>query len=142
METGTKTNNMLPEKTDLLLKPAIDKLINSLLPASIFRRNLIINDVRPGASITLSENTFALVIGNIICNAVSATLNDCLYIRYLENGEIQLHLNSTNLSRNKSFVVNLETILVIADRMGVNLRINEHYNTGTDISVLFVKNAA
>jgi len=124
------------------VKPLIDKLINAVLHTSIERRTLIMNDVPPDFQFEINENKLALVIGNLICDIISIAHDDCLHICVLGSGEIVLRLENTNLSRNRSFVVSLETILFIAERFGISLKIEEFYGKGSDVSVHFLKNVA
>ena len=124
------------------IKPLIDKLINSVLHTSVEHRTLIINEVPPHFQFEINENKLALVIGNLIRDIISFTQDDCLHICVLGNGEIILRLENTNLSRNKSFVVSLETMLIIAERFGISLKIEEFYGKGSDVSIHFLKKVA
>ena len=141
-------NNQLKPPTEFESTPAvcvktlIDKLITAVLPTCIEHRTLILNDVSPDFQFEITESKFALVVGNLISNIISFTKEDCLHICVLGSGEIVLRLENTNLSRNRSFLVALETILFIAERFGISLKIEEFYGKGSDVSVHFLKNAA
>jgi len=124
------------------VKPLIDKLINSVLHTSVERRTLITNDIPPDFKAEINENKLALVVGNLISDIISIAQDDCLHICVLRSGEIVLRLENTNLSRNRSFVVSLETILLIAERFGISLKIEEFYGKGSDVSIHFLKNVA
>ena len=124
------------------LKPLIDKLISAILVESVVRCNLIINNVSPELLMNINETKLALVIGNLICNVASFTSGDCLHIDVDSNRAIILKVKNTNPSRNKSFVVNLETILIIAERFGISLKLEEVYGKGTSVSVCILKSAA
>jgi hypothetical protein len=140
METAS-TENSTSETTVISVKPLISKLINTILPKSIAHRNLLINDVPPELQIPVNENKLALVIGNLINNIISVTYNDCIRIDAAQNGKIAVRLRNTDLSQNQSFIVSLETILVIAERFGITLKLEEFYGKGTDVSVCFLKAA-
>jgi hypothetical protein len=142
MKTHENENQKPEAETVISLKPVIDQLITAVLPASVSRRNLIVNDIASHIRIPLSEVKLALVAGNIINNIVSMAYDDCLHICYLQSGEIVFRLENTNLSRNRSFVVSLEAILVVAERLGIKLKIDEFYGKGSDVSVQFLKKAA
>jgi len=145
---SARMNNQLKPSTEfesippVCVKTLIDKLITAVLPTSIEHRTLILNDVPPDYQFKINESKFALVVGNIISNIISFTKEDCLHICVLGRGEIVLRLENTNLSRNRSFIVALETILYVAERFGINLKIEEFYGKGSDVSVHFLKNAA
>ncbi len=142
MEALANTTRKFEAEPVIRIKPLVDKLINTVLSTSVSRRNLIINDISSHVQLAMNENKLALVIGNIINNIVSLAQDDCLHICYLQSGEIVLRLENTNLSRNRSFVVALETTLIIAERFGIGLKIEEFYGKGSDVSVHFVKKAA
>lgn len=139
MEALANTTKKFEAEPVIKIRPLIDKLINSVLSTSVLRRNHIVNDVPSNVQLGMNENKLALVIGNIIINIVTFAQDDCLHICYLQTGEIVLRLENTNLSRNKSFVVSLEAILIIAERFGVGLKIEEFYGKGSDVSVHFLK---
>ncbi len=124
------------------VKPLIDKLINAVLHTSVEQRTQIMNEVPSDFQFEINENKLALVVGNLISDIISFTKDDCLHICVLRSGEIVLRLENTNLSRNKSFVVSLETMLIIAERFGISLKIEEFYGKGSDVSVHFLKTAA
>jgi len=124
------------------VKQLIDKLIRSVLHTSVQRRTLIMNEVPADFQFEINENKLALVIGNLISDIISFTHDDCLHICVLGSGEIVLRLENTNLSRNRSFVVSLETMLIIAERFGISLKIEEFYGKGSDVSINFLKHAA
>lgn len=140
METSS-TENLTSETTVIRIKPLIGKLINTILPKSIAHRNLVINDVPAELQIPVNENKLALVIGNLINNIINVTYDDCIRIDARQNGEIAVRLRNTDLSQNQPFIVSLETILVIAERFGITLRLEEFYGKGTDVSVCFLKAA-
>ena len=142
MEALANTTKKFDSEPITRIKPLIDKLIDTVLSTSVSRRNYIVNDISSNVQLAMNENKLALVIGNLIINIVSLAHDDCLHICYLQSGEIVLRLEKTNLSRNKSFVVALEAILIIAERFGICLKIEEFYGKGSDVSVHFVKKAA
>ena len=142
MEILANTTRKFEAEPVIRIKPLIDKLISTVLSTSVSRRNYIVNDISTGVLLPMNENKLALVIGNLINNIISLAQDDCLHICYLQSGEIVLRLENTNLSRNKSFVVSLEAILIIAERFGISLKIEEFYGKGSDVSVHFVKKAA
>ena len=142
MKTETNTDATIENNQAVRIKPLIDSLINSVLSTCVARHNLIINDVPQELQMTIGEDKLALVVGNLMSNVINFVQDDCLHIDASNSGEIILRLNNTNLSRNKSFVVSLETILFIAERFGISLKIEEFYGKGTDVSVCFLKKAA
>lgn len=142
MEALANTAKKFEAEPITRIKPLVDKLINTVLSTSVARRNHIVNDISSNVQLAMNENKLALVIGNLITNIVSLAQDDCLHICYLQSGEIVLRLENTNLSRNKSFVVALEATLIIAERFGVGLKIEEFYGKGSDVSVHFLKKAA
>lgn len=142
MKTFENENKKFEADAVISIKPVIDQLITTVLPTSVSRRNLIVNDIASTVQLPMSEDKLALVVGNIINNIVTMAYDDCLHICYLQSGEIVLRLENTNLSRNRSFVVSLEAILVVAERLGINLKIDEFYGKGSDVSVQFLKKAA
>lgn len=142
MNGQVKTKTEFESTPAVCAKPLIDKLITAVLPTSVEHRTLILNDVPSDFQFEINENKVALVIGNLISNVISFTKDDCLHICVLRSGEIVLRLENTNLSRNKSFVVALDTILFIAERFGISLKIDEFYGKGSDVSVHFLKKAA
>jgi signal transduction histidine kinase len=137
-----KTTKKFEAEPVIQVKPMIDKLINTVLSAEVSRRNHIINDVAANVQLAINENKLALVVGNLINNIITFAQDDCLHVCYLQSGEIVLRLENTNLSRNKSFIVSLEAILIIARRFGIGLKIEESYGKGSDVSVHFVEKAA
>jgi hypothetical protein len=124
------------------VKPLIDKLIKAVLFTSVEQRIPIINDVSADFQLVINEDKFAFVVGNLICSIINFSYDDHLQICVLKNDVIVLRLENTNLSRNKSFVVSLESILVIAERLGISLKIEEFYGKGSDVSICFLRDAA
>ena len=141
MEALANTIKKFEDEPVTQIRPLVDKLINAVLPESVSHRNFIVNDISSSVQMPINENKLALIIGNLISNIVTLAQNDCLHICYLQSGEIVLRLENTNLSRNKSFVVSLEAILIVAERFGIGLKIEEFYGKGSDVSVHFLKAA-
>lgn len=115
--TSTEVNSQ--RQTRQQLKQLIDQLLQTVIPVSVQRRNLIINDVPPGLPITTDENLVALVMGNLLQMVIDHTEDDCVRVGIVPNSQLStISMKNNSLLQNKSFILALETIQVIAQRMG------------------------
>lgn len=140
MKTGTDANKK--EKNPVQVKPIIDKLISGMLPGCTKRGNFIINSVCPELRILIDENILALVMGNLINDALKFTENDRLNISSSVKGEIIVSSKKISLAKNRSFIVCVDALQVVAQRFGAPVCITGSFENGTVLSVHFEKIAA
>ena len=124
------------------VKPVIDQLIRVILYSSTKKGIFIVNDVHPDLKSKSDVNILALVLGNLIKDAISYSENDCLRISSSENGEIIISSKKSNLAKNRSFMVSVDSLQVIAERLGTRVSISGSFNNGIEIFVRFNKKAA
>lgn len=137
-ETKAATEN----ESTFYVKPLIDQLIRVILHSSTQKGIVIINDVNPGLKTKCDLNILALVLGNLINEAACFSENDCLRINSSENGEIIVSSKKNNLAKNRSFMVSIDSLQIIAERLGTPVYISGSFNNGVEIFVRFNKKAA
>jgi len=120
------------------LKPLVDQILYSLLAGSVKRCNLVINDVPVGLPIATDENVMALILGNLLSDIVTHTENDCIRISASKNGLLAvISMKNKTISYDKSFVLCIETLQQIAQKMGGVIKIDKNEGHGTMLAVSF-----
>lgn len=136
-----KPDELKSEKS-VTMKPLIDQLIKAILYSSLTKGILIINDVNPAMQSKSDRNILALILGNLIKDTICYSENDCIRISSSDSGEIIISSKKNNLSRNRSFMVCVDSLQVIAERLGNPVSISGSFTNGTEIFVRFNKKAA
>lgn len=120
------------------LKTLIDQILYSLLSGSVKRRNLVINDVPLGLPMATDENFMARILGNLLSDIVSHTENDCIRISASKNGMLAvISMKSKTITYDKSFVLCMQTLQLIAQEMGGIIKIDKNEDHGTIMAVSF-----
>lgn len=120
------------------LKTLVDQILYSLLAGSAKRRNLVINDVPVGLPMATDENFIALILGNLLSDIVSHTENDCIRISASKNGMLAvISMKSNTITFDKSFVLCIQTLQLIAQKMGGVIKIDKNEGHGTMLAVSF-----
>jgi len=123
------------------LKTLVDQILYSVLAGSVNRRNLVINDVPIGLPTATDENFMAIILGSLLSDVVSHTENDCIRISASNNGRLAIiSMKNNTITYDKSFVLCLETLQVIAQRMGGVIKIDKKEGRGTVLAVSFTSN--
>lgn len=130
------------DEPTISVKPVIDQLIRVVLYSSTKKGIFIINDVSSELKSKSDVNILALVLGNLIKDAISFSENDCLRISSSENEEIILSSKKSNLAKNRSFMVSVDSLQVIAERLGTYVSISGSFTNGVEIFIRFNKKAA
>jgi len=120
------------------LKTLIDQILYSLLSGSVRRRNLVINDVPLGLPMATDENFMARILGNLLSDIVSHTENDCIRISASKNGMLAvISMKNKTITYDKSFVLCMQTLQLIAQEMGGIIKIDKNEDQGTIMAVSF-----
>lgn len=120
------------------LHSLVDKLICSSLPIAIRKCCFFINEVSPLAKLEISDNIVALVLGNLLCDLIAYSENNCIRIGETETGTgIVVTIKNSDIGTNRAFTVSIETIQLIAERFGGNILITRHQSDGTLITINF-----
>lgn len=142
MKVVNESNTLKNDKPAISVKTVIDQLIRVILYNSIKKGIFIINDISPDLKSNCDVNILALVFGNLIKDAISYSEDDCLRLSSSENGEIAIGSRKSNLAKNRSFMVGVDSLQVIAERLGSGISISSSFNNGIEIFVRFNKKAA
>ena len=142
MKTLNETDERGKNEAPVFVKPLINHLISAIHYCSTLKGILIINDVSPDLKSGSDINVLALVLGNLIKEAISYSEDDCIRISSSDSGEIIFSSKKSDLARNRSFMVSVDSLQVIAQRLGTPVFISGSFNHGTEIFVCFNKTAA
>lgn len=142
MKVIKETDEMKNNESIISVKSVIDQLIKVILYSSTKKGIFFINAVSSGFKAKSDVSFLALVLGNLIKDVISFSENDCLRIRSSDNGEIIISSKKSNLTRNRSFMVSVDSLQVIAERLGAFVSISGSFTNGTEIYVRFNKKAA
>ncbi len=142
MKFFNNTKSAKEDVTTFSVKEVIDQLIKVVLLSCTQKGIVILNEVNPGLKSKSNINILALVLGNLINEATSFSENDCLRISSSENGEIIVSSKKSNLGKNRSFMVSIDSLQIIAERLGAPVYISGSFNNGVEIFVRFNKKAA
>lgn len=124
------------------LKTLVDKILYSVLAGSVKRRNLVINDVPIGLPMATDENFMALILGNLLSDIVSHTENDCIRISAFQNGLLAvISMKNNRITYDESFVLRVETLQVLAQKMGGVIKIDKNEGHGTMLAISFTGNS-
>ena len=142
MKVVNESKTLKNEVKTFLVKPVIDQLMRVILYSSTKKGIFLINDVCPDVKTKNDLNILALVLGNLLKDAISFSEDDCIRISSNDNGEIVVSSKKNYLARNSSFIVGVDSLQIIAQRLGTPVSISGSFANGTEILVSFNKNAA
>jgi len=69
------------------LHKLVSELVQGLLPLTVKRRNLVLNEIPRDLSIGADENMLAYVLWHLINGAVQCTQNECIHIEAFTMGD-------------------------------------------------------
>lgn len=116
----------------------VDHLLNTIIPSCVARNSFLVNEVPPHLTIAAEEKLVLLVLGNILTEVIHLTENDCIRINAAENGNLTtIHMKNTALQEEKSFLIFLETIQLISNRMGGRISFEQKIQSGITLSIRF-----
>jgi signal transduction histidine kinase len=142
MKMDNQTEMLVSDKPAFSVKPLIDQIIRVILHNSIQKGTFIMNEVNPELKTKSDLKILALVFGNLIKDAISFSENDCLRISSTDDGEIIIKSKKSDLAKNRSFMVSVDSLQIITERMGSGVSISGSFNNGVQIFIRFNKNAA
>ena len=134
-----KTLPVNPENSSVQLHPLIDQLTKAYLPQAVKQSSFIINDVNPGFSLTIHEQTLAHVLGNLIGQVVKVTNNGCIRVYAEEQGKfVQIGFKDIMMVHHEPLLLqNLPGLFEALKKLGGNICIDEQIPNSTIISVTF-----
>lgn len=126
------------------VKKLVDHLLSTLLPDTVKRRNLVINDISPELTLDGSdEKIIRLVLGNLLSEVLRFTSNDCIRIQFGEQQTAIITLTNRKLGTDNGFHIFTDTLQLISQRMGGPVSIFQKSGKRTTLSVNFnIRNKA
>jgi K+-sensing histidine kinase KdpD len=96
----------------------VKKLQTGLLPLSIQKKTIIINDADKSLSVFVDENILAFVIGSLMINAVYSTYNCCIKVEAsVKQGKIFIRINNNGMFVYSSLMSSLQGIAQAAQKL-------------------------
>ena len=132
-----KTLPVNPENSSVQLHPLIDQLTKAYLPQAVKQSSFIINDVKPGFSLTSHEQTLAHVLGNLFGQVVKVTTNGCIRVYAEDQGKfVQIGFKDIMMAHQEPFLLqNLQGLFEALKKLGGNISIDDHVPNGAVICV-------
>ena len=126
------------------LHQIVSDLQVGLLPLSIKKKTIIINDADKTLSAFADENILAFIIGSLISNAIYSTQNCCVRIEaLLQQNNILIRVSNNGLFVYSSLMHSLRYIADAARKLNGNICIqSEEPGEMTVIFSMSMKNAA
>jgi hypothetical protein len=125
------------QKTQTLHK-LVDQLVISLLPQTSELRSLIVNDVSQEIEIDTDQNLLATVLGDLLCDTVLNSWNNCIRISAKVYGYMTLvHVRNNFRESNSLALANFIQAQQLAERLGGCISITNNMLNGTTIAFSF-----
>jgi len=96
----------------------IKKLQTGLLPLSIQKKTVIINDADKSLSVFADENILAFVIGSLMTNAIYSTYNCCIRVQVsIIQNKILIRISNNGMFIYSSLMNSLQSVAKAAQKL-------------------------
>jgi K+-sensing histidine kinase KdpD len=123
------------------LHKLVSELVESLLPVTVRRYNLVLNEISRDLYVGADENMLAYVLWNLINGAVQSTHNECIHIEATTAGD-RLMVRIKDVGTYFRHIISREYKQVqhVAERLGGSISIENGKEYGVDAAFCISSN--
>ena len=119
--------------TSIPLHELVSGLVQSLLPLTIRRRNLILNEIPRDLRVGADENMLAYVLWSLINGAIQSTQNECIHIEAMTAGDrLVIRIKDVGSCFHHTISREYRQVQHVAEKLGGRISIENGKEFGTN----------
>src|SRR5881394_1016210 len=119
MKTHTVIGSLNKVESYFTLSELVDQLATSLLPQTVEKKSVIVNEVQQEMPVHADKDILATVLSNLLIITVAHTENNCIRVRAKFYGNIILvHVKNDDSSHDGAIAQSLKQIQPLAEKLG------------------------
>ena len=121
------------------LHTLVSGLVQSLLPATVMRYNLVMNEISRDLYVGADENMLAYVLWNLINGAVQSTCNECIRIEATtENDRVMVRIKDVGTYFRHIISREYRQVQHMAQKLGgsINIENGKQYGVNATFCIL------
>jgi phosphoglycerate-specific signal transduction histidine kinase len=123
------------------LHELVSGLVQSLLPLTIKRRNLVLNEISRDLRVGADENMLAYVLWNLINGAIQSTQNECLHIEATTVGDrLMILIKDVGTCFHHTISREYRQVQHVAEKLGGSISIENGKEYGTNAAFYISNN--
>jgi len=123
------------------LHELVSGLVQSLLPLTIRRQNLVLNEISRDLHVGADENMLAYVLWNLIKGAILSTQNECIHIEAITVGDrLMILIKDVGTYFHHTISREYRQVQHVAEKLGGSISIENDKEYGTN-AAFYVSNS-
>lgn len=115
------------------LHDLVSGLVQSLMPLSISRQNLVLNEISRDLRVDADEDMLAYVLWNLIKGAIQSTQNDCIHMEALTVGDrLMILIKDVGTYFHHTISREYRQVQLVAEKLGGSISIENGKEYGTN----------
>lgn len=115
------------------LQELVSELIRSLLPLTIRRHNLVLNEISRDLRVEADENMLAYVLWSLINGAIQSTQNECIHIEAITVGDrLMIQIKDVGTYFHHTISRDYRQVQHVAEKLGGSISIENGKEYGTN----------
>ena len=126
---------------NVFLHELVSGLVQSLLPLTIRRHNLVLNEISRDLRVGADENMLAYVLWSLINGAVQSTQNECIHIETITVGDrLVILIKDVGTYFHHTISREYRQVQYVAEKLGGSISIENGKDYGTN-AAFYVSNS-
>lgn len=126
---------------EVSLHELVSELVQSLLPLTIKRRNLVLNEIPRDLRVGADENMLAYVLCSLLNGAIQSTQNECIHIEAITVGDrLMILLKDVGTYFHHTISREYTQVQHVAEKLGGSISIENGKEYGTN-AAFYVSNS-
>jgi C4-dicarboxylate-specific signal transduction histidine kinase len=131
------TENTVPEQAipcaKISLHKVVSELVQSLLPLTVRRHNLVLNEIPRDLCVGADENMLAYVLWNLINGAIQSTQNECIHIEAITmDDRMMIRIKDVGTYFHHTISREYRQVQDVAEKLGGSISIENGKDFGTN----------
>jgi signal transduction histidine kinase len=117
------------------LHKIVSELVQSLLPLTVRRHNLVLNEIPRDLCVEADENMLAYVLWSLINGAIHSTQNECIHIEAITVGDrMMIRIKDVGTYFHHAISREYRQVQHVAEKLGGSISIENGKDYGTNAS--------
>ena len=109
----------------IFLHQLVSELVQSLLPLTIKRNNIVLNEIPRDLCVRADENMLAYIFWNLINAAIQSNQNECIHIEAIPVGDsTMLRLKNAGAYFHRTISREYRQVQYVAEQLGATISIS------------------
>jgi len=122
------------------LHELVSGLVQSLLPLTISRHSLILNEIPRNLRVAADENMLAYVLWNLINGAIQSTRHECIHIEAITVGDrLMIRIKDAGTCFHQTLSREYRQVQHVAEKLGGSIGIENGKGYGTNAAFCISK---